>query len=105
LDESIVRLAGGGEIASFSPTGYGLTSGHRALNESLFYNLFNNPYHPYHNQLGYLTTRAKYDLFTTQPSQSYLLHAYMLFGDPALRLYTIPDNIHYFLPIIFLNDP
>jgi len=82
LGESFVRLDGAGAIASFSPTGYGLTSGHSVLDESIFNNLFN----AYHKQLGYLTTQAKYDLYTTLPSQSYLVDTYLLFGDPALNL-------------------
>jgi hypothetical protein len=84
--ESIVRMDGSGAIASFSPTGYGLTSGHRILDQSLIDNLFKTE----HNELGYLTTQAKYDLFALLPSQGYLADTYMLFGDPALNLQTVP---------------
>lgn len=86
IAETIVRKSGGGAIASFSPTGFGLSQGHRQLDASIMNNLFNRHY----NQLGYLTTQAKYDIFVNAPSHSYLIHTYMLFGDPALRLQTIP---------------
>ncbi|MDT8382075.1 MAG: C25 family cysteine peptidase [Brevefilum sp.] len=89
LGESIVRMNDTGAIASFSPTGYGLTSGHSVMAESILDHLFNK----YYTQLGYLTTQAKYDLFAASPSQSYLLDTYMLFGDPALRLQTVPVDL------------
>jgi len=86
LSENIVRMADAGAIASFAPTGDGLTYGHRILDESLIDNLFMTE----HNELGFLTTQAKYDLFALLPSQGYLVDTYMLFGDPALNLQTVP---------------
>ncbi len=82
LGESIVRANGRGAIASWSPTGYGLSSGHDLLDRSLYDNLFNKHY----NQLGYLTTQAKYSLFANSSSYNDLIETYLLFGDPALRL-------------------
>jgi hypothetical protein len=82
LGESIVRLNNGGAIASWSPAGYGVSTGHDRLDRSLFNNLFNN----YSYQLGYLTTQAKYDLFAQTASFLDLIETYHLFGDPALFL-------------------
>jgi hypothetical protein len=89
LGDSIVRKQGGGAIASFSPTGYGLSNGHSILAESILDQLTNAHY----NQLGYLTTQAKYELFAALPSQGYLMDTYLLFGDPVLRLKTIPVEL------------
>lgn len=86
LGESIVRINGKGAIASWSPTGYGLNSGHELLNKSLFDDYFNQ----HINQLGYLTTNAKYYLFANSTSYNDLIETFVLFGDPALRLQGIP---------------
>ncbi len=86
LGETFVRKASGGAIASWSPTGYGLQSGHMLLEANLFDNLFNN----FYNQLGYLTTTAKHHLYATTAGYRDLIDTYALFGDPALRLQTIP---------------
>jgi hypothetical protein len=73
-------------VASWSPTGFGLSSGHQILDESVFDDLFNGHY----NQVGYLTTNAKYHLYATTSSYRDLIETYLLFGDPALRLQTLP---------------
>ncbi len=97
LGESIVRLNGGGAIASWSPTGFGLSSGHELLDESLFSNLFifNN------TQIGYLTTNAKYHLYATSSNFNDLIETYILFGDPALKLQVLPNTRQlYYLPMM-----
>lgn len=90
LGESIVRINGRGAIASWSPVGYGLNSGHTLLDDSVFNNLFNHN----QNQLGYLTTNAKVDLYANGASYNDLIETYLLFGDPAARLQTLapPPN-------------
>ena len=95
LGESIVRIDGRGAIASWSPTGYGLTYGHNLLDRSLFNNLFSNR----QTQLGYLTTQAKYDLYATSSLYDDLIETYALFGDPALRLQVLPNQVT--LPLVF----
>ncbi len=82
LGESIVRYSGGGAIASWSPTGYGITSGHAILDDSLFKNLFIK----HQTQLGFLTTQAKYDLYAKSADFTDMIETYLLFGDPALKL-------------------
>ena len=97
LGESIVRMSGGGAIASWSPAGYGLSSGHALLDESLFSDLFiwNN------NQLGFLTTHAKYQLYANSSGHNDLIETYILFGDPALRLQIIPGTRQLiYLPLV-----
>ncbi len=95
LGESIVRINGRGAIASWSPTGFGLGSGHAMLDDSLFNNLFNN----HQTQLGYLTTTAKYELYAKSSSFNDLIETFLLFGDPALRLQILPLPV--FLPVVF----
>ena len=86
---SIVRLENGGAVASWSPTGYGFAIGHVMLSSNFLNNLFNN----FHNQIGYLTTQAKYELFTQTSNFRDLIDTFVLFGDPALRLKTIPVQL------------
>ncbi len=62
----------GGAIASWSPSGYGVSSGHDQLDRSLMNNFFNN----YEYQLGYLTTHAKYDLFAQTSGFEDLIETY-----------------------------
>ena len=95
VGETIVRLSGKGAIASFSPTGWGSSTGHNLLDRSIFSDLFRSN----QTQLGYLTTHAKYYLFANSISYYYLIDTYILFGDPALRLQTVPMYT-VFLPIV-----
>ena len=94
LGESLVRHANGGAIASWSPGGYGLSAGHALLDQSIFNNLFNQ----HHNQLGFLTNQAKYELYAQTSAYNDLVETYLLFGDPALRLQTL-SPVQVFLPI------
>lgn len=97
LGESIVRVNGGGAIASWSPAGYGLSSGHDHLDQSLMENLFDND----ERQLGFLTTQAKIDLFNTTTGYNDLVETYILFGDPALNLQVLAQQQQEtFLPYI-----
>jgi hypothetical protein len=86
LEETIVRISGKGAIASFSPSGYGLSSGHDFLNQSLFNDLFNNN----QTQLGYISTHAKYSLYANTTAYRDLIDTYLLFGDPAVKLQVLP---------------
>ncbi len=86
VGEGIVRANARGAIASWSPAGYGLSSGHTLLDRSVFNDLFNN----HRTQLGYLTTNAKYYLYANSAGYNDLIETYLLFGDPALRLQALP---------------
>ena len=98
LGESIVRKSGGGAIASWSPTGFGTTVGHKLLDESIYTEIFVNN----QSMLGFLTTQAKYYIYARTSSFSDMIEMYTLFGDPALNL-QIPaeeTSINYYLPMI-----
>ena len=95
LAESIVRMDGGGAIASWSPSGYGLSNGHDYLDRSVMGSIFNEN----RLQLGYMTTHAKYDLFANSSGYEDLIETYLLFGDPALLL-KAPETSMLFLPLV-----
>lgn len=82
MAEAALRISGKGSVASWSATGYGLTDGHRLLDESLFDQLFKR----FQAQLGPLTTTAKVELFARTGDYNDLIETYTLFGDPATRL-------------------
>lgn len=86
LGESVVRAGGKGAIASWSPTGFGLSSGHTILLEGLYQAIFNNNM----IQIGPATDYGKYYLYTNGLSSLDLIDTYVLFGDPATRLKTNP---------------
>ena len=100
LGESIVRKNGGGAIASWSPTGFGLNTGHSLMDESLFNDLFNNQL----TQLGYLTTNAKYNLYAAASGYEDLIETYVLFGDPALSLQKLPGPVTNYIYMPFVID-
>lgn len=86
MAETFVRYNGKGAIASFSPTGYGSIIGHDYLERSIYSDIFNYN----HTQLGFLTTNAKYYLYANSPGYQYMVETYLLFGDPAVNLQTLP---------------
>jgi uncharacterized repeat protein (TIGR01451 family) len=89
LGESIVRAPNGGAIASWSPTGFGLTSGHDFLNRGLFEALFLNGV----ARLGPATTQGKLYLYSNTGGYRDLIDTYTLFGDPALQLNVLKTDV------------
>lgn len=87
LAETIVRKSGGGAIASFSPTGEGLATGHDVMNKALYQAIFFEDV----TALGPATTLSKYAL--AGMGHDYLIETYLLFGDPALRLNVLPADV------------
>ncbi len=85
LAESYMR-ASGGAVASWSPTGLGVATGHDHLEQSFFTHLFQNGV----TELGRLTVLAKEDLHEHDTTGRFedLIDTYLLFGDPALRIQT-----------------
>jgi hypothetical protein len=98
--ESIVRIPGRGAVASWSPTGFGLVSGHDYLEKGFLLAIF----HYRFREIGVATTYGKMRLVTNGPSTRYddLLDTFVLFGDPALRInYTPDDGVRrVFLPVV-----
>jgi hypothetical protein len=81
--EASVRMAAGA-VASWSPTGFGLASGHDLMERGLFLSVFQN----HTQQLGVATTAGKVYLVQNATPGKYLdlLDTYVLLGDPALRI-------------------
>ncbi len=103
LIEELLRAAGKGAVAAFSPTGLGVASGHDVLHRG-FYTAFSptglgvaSGHDVLHRgfytaifrdgvrQLGPITLFAKLALYDTQ-SHHDLIHTFTVFGDPALPL-------------------
>jgi hypothetical protein len=88
--EANVR-AQGGSVASWSATSLGLANPHQLLEKGLFLALF----HDRVTTLGAATTAAKRYLIDHAPQETHYLEAvdaYMLFGDPALRVELAPNE-------------
>ena len=86
LAEAAVRTPLHGAVASWSPTGFGLVSGHDYLETGLFLALF----HQGIPQLGAAATWAKQYLWDTEPFGAHrdLIDTFVLLGDPALMVKT-----------------
>jgi hypothetical protein len=86
LAERTVRAPVNGAVASWSPTGFGLVSGHDYLERGLLLALF----HHEAPTLGAGITEAKQYLWDNAPNGQYrdLLDTFGLLGDPALEVKT-----------------
>jgi len=83
--EGNLLMPNAGVVASWSPTGLGVASGHDYLERGLFLALF----HDGARELGPATDQAKLYLVATAPPDSYrdLIDTYVLLGDPALQVH------------------
>lgn len=81
LAEVVTRAANGGAIASWSPTGLGLASGHDALNRGFYDAYFTQG----RESVGEAILSGKLRLWMTGSNLD-LLDTYTLFGDPALKI-------------------
>jgi hypothetical protein len=93
-------VAGNGAVASWAPTGFGLSTGHDYLERGFFLSAF----HGFGQELGAAATAGKLYLAANAPSYSYLdlIDTFLLMGDPALSLpvdATPPDQ-QIFLPVV-----
>ncbi len=86
LAEAYLLNAKGGAVASWSPTGFGVATGHDWLEQGFFKALFHDGY----TTLGDTTLQGKAYLFSNAPAHKYddLLDTYNLLGDPALQIQT-----------------
>ncbi|HOU11889.1 MAG TPA: C25 family cysteine peptidase [Anaerolineae bacterium] len=80
IAEIFVRAPNKAAVASWSPTGLGLASGHDIMNKALYQALFFD----HVIELGPATTLGK--LAMVGQGHDELIDAYILFGDPALTL-------------------
>lgn len=80
LGEIVTKTAGRGAVASWSPTGLGVASGHDFLNRGFYDAFFNDKV----DTLGEAILQGKIDLWTSGGNYD-LLDTYMIFGDPATK--------------------
>jgi len=83
LAEVITRAEGKGAVASWSPAGLGVATGHDHLDRGFFDAVFTDNL----GTVGAGTTAGKLDLFATGSNLD-LLDTFLLFGDPATQLPT-----------------
>jgi hypothetical protein len=82
LDESLLRLQGGGAVATFSPSGLGIATGHDHLLQGFYDAVFTGG----QTLLGPAAAAAKMNLSAKAPAYADLLDTYHLLGDPAMAL-------------------
>jgi hypothetical protein len=98
LDESLLRRAGGGAVATFGPTALACSSGHRTMYHRFFHAVFSDG----KTELGAVIEYAKVGL----GNENMDLHdTYILLGDPALdlNLTIVPWTARLFLPAVMRN--
>jgi hypothetical protein len=97
LDESLVVHGNGGAVASWSPSGLGLLSGHRWLHKGFYRSVFDDG----EKRLGPASLAAKLELYAHADAYDELLDTYHLFGDPAMVVNTTlrPWPHKLYLPI------
>lgn len=83
LMETLLRLDNKGVLAAFSPTGWGVATGHDYLHRGFYNAVFDEGIW----QLGPATTVSKLTLYASGANFD-LLNTFTLFGDPALRLHS-----------------
>jgi hypothetical protein len=103
LDESLLRLDGGGAIATWSPSGLGVARGHDSLYQGFYEAVASTD--PI--QLGAAVWAGQLRLIAEAPAHGDLLETHHLFGDPAMALnLTIrPWPNSTYLPIVTRNHP
>lgn len=82
ISESAVRAAGGGAIAAFSPTGFGVATGHDHMNRAFVDQLLGTGT----RHIGQVVVGSKLALSTASTAYRDLIETYALFGDPALEV-------------------
>ncbi len=81
LAETFNRYPGAGTIAHWSPTGLGVATGHDVLHREFYHALQQDASHT----LAVATETAKVELYAEGHNRD-LIHTFMIFGDPALRI-------------------
>lgn len=88
VGEAVVITAGKGGVASWSPTGFGVSQGHDSLNRGLYEALFYTGL----RELGPATYAAKLRLYATGINLDQL-DTYHILGDPALRVNALDADV------------
>jgi len=89
LAEAVVRPMERGAVASWSPTGLGVATGHLELSRAFFDAIFG----PGSHQIGPAATQAKIQFFGSGVGYLELVDTYTLFGDPATVLQINEDLV------------
>jgi len=92
LAEVVTKANSKGAVASWSPTGASLATGHDALNQGFFNAAFIN----LSKTIGEATTSAKISLWSSGSNLD-LIDTYLLFGDPATNF---QSALKFFIPLI-----
>lgn len=95
LDELLIRSENKGAVATWSPTGKGVASGHDLLDAGFFTAIYTN----HVLTLGMATNAAKYYLYANSSGlHRELIDTYILFGDPAMLYKNTPTavDLNYF---------
>jgi hypothetical protein len=98
LGEVITRQPDRGAVASWSPTGIGLASGHRSLSQGFYRAVFQDGL----QGLGEATNAGKLELWATGADLD-LIDTFLLFGDPAMQMKSLPvkpSSWQIFLPAV-----
>jgi hypothetical protein len=85
MAEVLTRAENKGAVASWSPTGLGVASGHDRLDQGFFQAVFYDGL----TTLGQATNAGKLELWASGAGLD-LLDTYLLFGDPAMEI-ALPD--------------
>ena len=88
LSEQFLRAQGKGWVASWSPAGLGVATGHHFLNEGFLTSLFRDD----DPRLGPATLAGKLRLYASGGNLE-LLDTYLLLGDPALAIPLLPTDL------------
>jgi len=96
LDESLMRAADGGVVASWSPTGLGVAWGHNELARRFYDAVFRDNV----TRFGQATTLAKLRLYGETSWDHDLIDTYLVFGDPALHMLVDSRPVKIYLPVI-----
>ncbi len=94
IAEELTRKANGGAIGVWSPSALAKATDQKVL----FAGLYDSVFRSSSATLGTVTTQAKLFGFSQGLNQE-LLEAYILFGDPATRLFPT-ENFYQFLPML-----
>jgi hypothetical protein len=87
--EMMTRADGKGAVASWSPTGLGIATGHDYLDSGFFNYWFNNQT----KTIGQATAAGKSSLSSSGNNLD-LLDTYLLFGDPAMHFPTVLGDVN-----------
>jgi len=100
LDESLLRRAGGGAVATWGSTSLGRTSGHNVLHQRFFHAVFQDG----DTELGSAIQFAKSGLIEYDDSD--LIDTFVLLGDPAMNLNMtiVPWTDQIFLPLVMRGN-